>query len=285
MPIHTLGRLTEPEQFGDIIVKLDGNPTGDSSGPAPWRASPAWPPIATAASSPSTAVARRDHRQLDGFVNPQQQHDGQPRERRRRPPAWRPAAAHPQAAAASSLGGGGAAGGGTTGGAATGVGRITVGTAPTMPTPSIVRLRDVARIELGATNYNQACTFDGQPSVGLGVYQLPGTNALDVADRVRAKMEELKTRFPDGVDYDIAYDTTPFIRESVNDVMRTLLEAVVLVGLVVLVFLQNWRAVIIPLIAVPVAIIGTFARHGRARLQPEQHLAVRPGAGDRHRRG
>ena len=91
------------------------------------------------------------------------------------------------------------------------------------------------------------------------VYQLPGTNALDVADRVRAKMEELKTRFPDGVDYDIAYDTTPFIRESVDDVVQTLLEAVVLVGVVVLVFLQDWRAVLMPLIAVPVAIIGTFA--------------------------
>ena len=70
----------------------------------------------------------------------------------------------------------------------------------------------------GRQNYNQSCTFDGQPSVGLGVYQLPGTNALDVADRVREKMEELKTRFPDGVDYEIGYDTTPFIRESVDDV-------------------------------------------------------------------
>ena len=78
----------------------------------------------------------------------------------------------------------------------------------------------MARVELGAQNYNQSCTFDGSPSVGLGVYQLPGTNALDVADRVRAKMKELKKRFPDGVDYDIAYDTTPFIRESVDDVVH-----------------------------------------------------------------
>ena len=83
---------------------------------------------------------------------------------------------------------------------------------------------------MGAQNYNQSCTFDGHPSVGLSVYQLPGTNALDVADRVRAKMEELKTRFPDGVDYDIAYDTTPYIRESVGEVFKTLRDAVILVG-------------------------------------------------------
>ncbi len=123
----------------------------------------------------------------------------------------------------------------------------------------LVRLRDVARVELGAQNYNQACTVDGRPSVALAVYQLPGTNALDVAERVRKKMEQLKTRFPDGLDYGIYYDTTPFIRESVKDVVKTLLEAVVLVALVVLVFLQNWRAALIPLVAVPVAIVGTFA--------------------------
>ena len=111
----------------------------------------------------------------------------------------------------------------------------------------------------GAQNYNQSCTFDGHPSVGLSIYQLPGTNALDVADRVRAKMEELKTRFPDGVDYDIAYDTTPYIRESVYEVFKTLRDAVILVGLVVLVFLQDWRAMILPMIDVPVSLIGTFA--------------------------
>ena len=111
---------------------------------------------------------------------------------------------------------------------------------------------------MGAQNYNQSCTFDGHPSVGLSIYQLPGTNALDVADRVRAKMEELKTRFPDGVDYDIAYDTTPYIRESVNEVFKTLRDAVILVGIVVLVFLQDWRAMILPMIDVPVSLIGTF---------------------------
>ena len=122
-----------------------------------------------------------------------------------------------------------------------------------------MRLRDVARTELGAQKYDQSSTVDGKPSVGLAVYQLPGTNALDVADQVRRKMAELKTRFPEGLDYGIYYDTTPFIRESVNDVIITLLEAVALVALVVLVFLQNWRATLIPLIAVPVAIVGTFS--------------------------
>ena len=112
---------------------------------------------------------------------------------------------------------------------------------------------------MGAANYTQAQTFDGNQSVGIAVFQLPGTNALDVADRVKAKMAELKERFPEGVDYQIAYDITPFIRESVADVVKTLFEAVGLVGLVVLAFLQNWRSVLIPMIAVPVAIIGTFA--------------------------
>ncbi len=112
---------------------------------------------------------------------------------------------------------------------------------------------------MGAQNYNQSCTFDGHPSVGLSIYQLPGTNALDVAERVQARMRELKARFPDGVEYSTAYDTTPFIRESVADVFKTLLEAVALVGIVVLVFLQDWKAMILPMIDVPVSLIGTFA--------------------------
>jgi multidrug efflux pump len=136
---------------------------------------------------------------------------------------------------------------------------VTLGRGPTPPSTSIVRLRDVAHIELGDQLYTLACSFDGHPSVGLAVFQLPDANALDVANRIRAKMEELKANFPEGVEYQIAYDTTPFIRESVADVVRTLLEAVALVAMVVLVFLQNWRAALIPLVAVPVAIIGTFA--------------------------
>lgn len=127
------------------------------------------------------------------------------------------------------------------------------------PQGGIVHLKDVARIEMGAQGYDQFCTMDGKPSVALSVYQLPGSNALEVARMVRAKMEDLKSRFPDGVDYDIVYDTTPFINESINEVFNTLRDAVVLVAFVVLLFLQNWRSALIPLVAVPVAIIGTFA--------------------------
>ncbi len=126
------------------------------------------------------------------------------------------------------------------------------GAAAAAQAASIVRLRDVARVELGAQQYSQSCTLDGLPSVALSVYQLPGSNALETARGVYAKMEELKKRFPDGLAYEIVYDTTPFISESVNEVFKTL-------ALVMLVFLQNWRSALIPLIAVPVAIIGTFA--------------------------
>ncbi len=123
----------------------------------------------------------------------------------------------------------------------------------------LVKLKDVAEIELGAQAYDQTCTLDGQPSVALSIYQLPGSNALSVATEVRAKMEKLRERFPAGVDYTIAYDTTPFINESINEVYKTLRDAVILVAIVVLLFLQNWRSAIIPLVAVPVAIIGTFS--------------------------
>jgi multidrug efflux pump len=123
----------------------------------------------------------------------------------------------------------------------------------------VVRLRDVCRIELGALAYDQGCTLDGKPSVALSVYQLPSSNALETASNVRAKMEELKSRFPSGLDYSVVYDTTPFIAESIREVFLTLRDAVFLVALVILVFLQSWRAALIPLAAVPVAIIGTFA--------------------------
>jgi multidrug efflux pump len=123
----------------------------------------------------------------------------------------------------------------------------------------LVRLRDVARIELGAQGYDQTCRLNGQPSVALSIYQLPGSNALEIAGLVRSKMQELKLRFPEGVDYAIVYDTTPFITESISEVFKALRDAIVLVAIVVLVFLQNWRSAIIPLIAVPVAIVGTFA--------------------------
>jgi multidrug efflux pump subunit AcrB len=123
----------------------------------------------------------------------------------------------------------------------------------------VARLRDVATIELGAQGYDQACTLDGRPTVALSIYQRPGSNALQTAQSVRDKMMELKDRFPEGVDYSIVYDTTPFIVESVNEVFSTLLDAVILVAFVVLLFLQNWRSALIPLVAVPVAVVGTFA--------------------------
>jgi hydrophobe/amphiphile efflux-1 (HAE1) family protein len=119
--------------------------------------------------------------------------------------------------------------------------------------------QDEKGVELGSQQYDQSATLDGQPSVALSIYQLPGTNALDTANGVYAKMKELKTRFPEGLDYKIVYDTTPFIRESVYEVFTTLRDAIILVAIVVLVFLQNWRAALIPLVAVPVAIVGTFA--------------------------
>ncbi len=129
----------------------------------------------------------------------------------------------------------------------------------TGPKTALVRLRDVARVERGAQQYDQSCTLDGKPSVALSIYQLPGSNAIDTAEGVYKKMEELKKRFPDGLDYRIVYDTTPFIRESVDEVFSTLVDAVILVAIVVLLFLQDWRAMILPMIDVPVSLIGTFA--------------------------
>ncbi len=124
---------------------------------------------------------------------------------------------------------------------------------------SLVYMRDVASLELGAQSYDQTCTLNGKPSVALSIYQLPGSNALDVARRVKDCMKDLKETFPPGLDYSIVYDTTPFITESISEVFETLFDAVVLVAVVVLVFLQNWRSSLIPLIAVPVAVVGTFA--------------------------
>jgi multidrug efflux pump len=114
-------------------------------------------------------------------------------------------------------------------------------------------------IELGAKNYDVNSYLDGQPSVTMAVFQLPGSNALQTAGLIEKKMEELKGRFPEGVEYRIYYDTTVFIKESIASVVHTLIEAFVLVFVVVLVFLQNWRATIIPMVAVPVSLVGTLA--------------------------
>ncbi|WP_417449784.1 efflux RND transporter permease subunit [Kordiimonas sp.] len=123
----------------------------------------------------------------------------------------------------------------------------------------ITRLKDVARIELGAQQYSMRSMLDNKPAVGIPVFQAPGANAIEISDNVRATMEELKKNFPEGVDYAIAYDPTVFVRGSIEAVVKTLLEAVALVVLVVIIFLQTWRASIIPLLAVPVSIVGTFA--------------------------
>jgi len=122
----------------------------------------------------------------------------------------------------------------------------------------VTRLRDVAEVELGAQSYNQFNLLNGAPSAGLGIFQLPGSNALETAEAIRDTMEEMSKRFPEGVEYDIVYDTTIFIKESVNAVAHTLVEAFILVIIVVLIFLQNWRTTVIPLLAVPVSLIGTL---------------------------
>jgi hydrophobe/amphiphile efflux-1 (HAE1) family protein len=200
LAINTLGRLTTPEEFGDIILKAaQGNPLVQ--------------PSPTGSFAPGGATGQ----------------------------------------------------GGQYG--AVGMGGTSSHSGPVAQATAIVRLRDVVtrtpdgrpRVELGSQQYEQSSTLDGQPSVALSVYQLPGSNALDTAAGVYAKMEELKTSFPEGLDYKIVYDTTPFIRESVTEVFSTLRDVLMLVAIVVLVFLQNWRAALIPLVAVPVAIVGTFA--------------------------
>ena len=320
LPIDTLGRLTYPEEFEEIIVKV-ANPTPSmrsASKPpsfAPTNPGAKAPGSATPGSSisnplsPGSAVGTNaigipglgvSTASMTGATNSAISSTGSTGATGSTPGS--PLGSGALSGGASTGGGASATGGGTTsGGGLTGGGATTGGAAGgTVATPgpdaaaqvspfglpglsintspddltnsgggvtsgiqstatAIVKLRDVGRVELGALNYNQSCQIDGKPSGGIAVFALPGANALNVADRVKAKLKELKKRFPDTVDYLVAYDTTPFIRESVNDVVRTLFIAVVLVGIVVLVFLQNWRAVLIPMLAVPVAIVGTFA--------------------------
>ncbi|MCW5691796.1 MAG: efflux RND transporter permease subunit [Pseudolabrys sp.] len=123
----------------------------------------------------------------------------------------------------------------------------------------VTRLKDVARLELGSADYALRSLLDNKDAVAIGIMQAPGSNALDISDNVRKVMADLKVAMPEGVDYSIVYDPTQFIRASIEAVVHTLLEAIVLVVLVVILFLQTWRASIIPLLAVPVSIIGTFA--------------------------
>ena len=124
---------------------------------------------------------------------------------------------------------------------------------------SLVRLRDVARIEMGSGSYALRSQLNNKDAVGIGIFQSPGANAIDLSNAVRAKMAELSTRFPEDMKWAAPYDPTVFVRDSIRAVVQTLLEAVVLVVLVVILFLQTWRASIIPLIAVPVSVVGTFS--------------------------
>ena len=127
------------------------------------------------------------------------------------------------------------------------------------PNGEISHLRDVARIELGSDSYALRALLDNKPAIAMPVFQRPGTNALQMADGIRKTMDELSKDFPQGIKYHIVYDTTGFVHESINAVVHTLFEALLLVVLVVVLFLQTWRASVIPLVAVPVSLIGTFA--------------------------
>jgi multidrug efflux pump len=126
------------------------------------------------------------------------------------------------------------------------------------PNGEITPLRDIARIELGAADYALRSLLNNKPAVAVPILQAPGSNAIEIADKVRAEMADIKANMPEGIDFQIVYDTTQFVRASIDAVVHTLLEAVLLVVLVVVLFLQTWRASIIPLAAVPVSIVGTF---------------------------
>jgi len=303
LPLDALGRLSEPEQFGEIIVKVGQStaaPMSTVAGPAQNTVAAIYQgianPLQTAGGLSSAGVAASTVPNI-GMTAIAALMSGSGSTTATSSASTTLGASTPMgmpsggAAGGATTGGGASSGGGASGGSSvepasvappametiasgalpalnTAAGDISGAAAtssaaslvrPLPPAVGIVRLRDIARVEMGAARYNQAQTFDGRQSVGLAVFQLPGTNALDVADRAKAKVAELRKRFPEGIEYQIAYDITPFISESVADVVNTLFEAVGLVALVVLCFLQNWRSVLIPMISVPVAIIGTFA--------------------------
>ncbi len=124
---------------------------------------------------------------------------------------------------------------------------------------NLIKLKDVGRAELGAENYGSNARFKGSPTVGMGVYQLPGSNALEVGSAVRETVEDLSQNFPPGMNYEIALDTTEFVQVSMTEVIKTLIQAILLVVLIIFIFLQDWRTTIIPAIAIPVSLVGAFA--------------------------
>jgi multidrug efflux pump len=245
LPIDTVGRLRDPAQFADIVVKTQGIPppsTGRVIGRSPGGGLPS-----TSTPTPSFTPGPGT---MGGGTTPGGAQSGGVMT------TSGASTSSTSSMAPNNLTSGGASSSGPENGV---LSSTTAGRGPQPPAAAIVRLRDVAHVEMGALNYNQAIFFDGRPSVGVAVYQLPGTNALDVADRIRARMQELSQRFPEGIAYTIGYDTTPFIRESITEVFKTLGDAVLLVAIVVLFFLQDWKAMILPMIDVPVSLIGTFA--------------------------
>ena len=126
------------------------------------------------------------------------------------------------------------------------------------PDGSTLRLKDVARVELGATSYSFDVRFKGKPASAIGIYQLPGSNAIAAAEGVRAKLDELARRLPKDLECEIGVDTTKAVTAGIHEILLTLFEALLLVILVVYIFLQGWRPTLIPLLAVPVSLIGTF---------------------------
>ena len=152
------------------------------------------------------------------------------------------------------------------------------------PDGSQVRLKDVARIELGTQLYNAVGRHDAKPAAVIAVFQIPGTNALAVAEEIKKTMEDLSTRFPRDMEYKISLDTTLPVEEGINEIVHTLFEAVVLVIIVVFIFLQNWRATLIPLLTVPVSLVGAFIFFPMLGLLDQRALAARPRPRHRHRR-
>ena len=145
----------------------------------------------------------------------------------------------------------------------------------------ILRLKDVARVELGAQNYSMIGRLNGKPAALVAVYQAPGANAVATAAGVRKLMEEAKTRFPQDLDYVVALDTTLSVTAGIEEIKHTLVEALVLVIIVVYLFLQGWRATLIPLLAVPVSLVGTFMIFPSTRFLHQHAFAVWSGTGDR----
>jgi multidrug efflux pump len=147
----------------------------------------------------------------------------------------------------------------------------------------VIHVHDVARVELAARDYSVSSQLSGKPAAALVIWQLPGSNAIQTSDAVRAKLAELKQNFPPGVDFRVIYDTTVFARESITAVVHTLFEAVLLVVIVVIVFLQTWRASIIPMIAVPVSLVGTFAVMSYSFSNRESRCTLAPAFPPHHR--